>query len=83
MRIPRATACSAWKPARVVKPAIEIPLSALREQVASAIQVVIQTARLHDGTRKITAVTEVLGLKDREYQLEGYLPLQIWRYLSG
>ena len=28
---------------------IEIPLSALREQVASAIQIVIQTARLHDG----------------------------------
>lgn len=49
---------------------IEIPLSALREQVASAIQIVIQTARLHDGTRKITAITEVLGLKNQEYQLQ-------------
>jgi Flp pilus assembly CpaF family ATPase len=49
---------------------VEIPLSALREQVASAIHVVIQTARLHDGTRKITAITEILGLKDREYQLQ-------------
>ena len=49
---------------------IEIPLSALREQVASAIHIVIQTARLHDGTRKITGITEVLGLKDREYQLQ-------------
>ena len=49
---------------------IEIPLAALREQVASAIHVVIQTARLHDGTRKITGVAEVLGLKDREYQLQ-------------
>ena len=49
---------------------IEIPLSALREQVASAIHVVIQTARLHDGSRKITGITEVLGLKDREYQLQ-------------
>jgi Flp pilus assembly CpaF family ATPase len=49
---------------------VEIPLSALREQVASAIHIVIQTARLHDGTRKITAITEVLGLKDREYQLQ-------------
>jgi pilus assembly protein CpaF len=49
---------------------VEIPLSALREQVASAIHVVIQTARLHDGTRKITGITEVLGLKDREYQLQ-------------
>jgi pilus assembly protein CpaF len=49
---------------------IEIPLSALREQVASAIHVVLQTARLHDGSRKITTITEVLPLKDREYQLQ-------------
>jgi pilus assembly protein CpaF len=56
---------------------IEIPLSALREQVASAIQVVIQTARLHDGTRKITAITEVLPLKDREYQLQD---LYVYKY---
>jgi Flp pilus assembly CpaF family ATPase len=50
---------------------IDIPLSALREQVGSAIHMVIQTARLHDGTRKITAITEVLGLtKDREYKFE-------------
>ena len=49
---------------------VEIPLSALREQVAAAIHVVIQTARLHDGTRKITGITEVLGLKDREYQIQ-------------
>ena len=49
---------------------VEIPLSALREQVSAAIHIVIQTARLHDGTRKITAITEVLGLKDREYQLQ-------------
>jgi pilus assembly protein CpaF len=49
---------------------IDIPLSALREQVGSAIHMVIQTARLHDGTRKITAITEVLGLKDREYSLQ-------------
>ena len=50
---------------------IDIPLSALREQVGSAIHIVIQTARLHDGTRKITAITEILGLtKDREYNYQ-------------
>jgi pilus assembly protein CpaF len=49
---------------------VEIPLSALREQVSAAIHIVLQTARLHDGTRKITAITEVLGLKDKEYRLE-------------
>jgi pilus assembly protein CpaF len=55
---------------------VELPLSALREQVASSIHVIIQTARLHDGSRKITAVTEVLGLKDREYQLQDILLFQ-------
>jgi len=52
---------------------VDLPLSALREQIASSIHVVIQTARLHDGSRKITAITEVLGLKDREYQLQDIL----------
>jgi pilus assembly protein CpaF len=55
---------------------IEIPLSALREQVASAIQVVIQTARLFDGSRRITAITEVLGLKNGEYALNDILVFQ-------
>jgi pilus assembly protein CpaF len=55
---------------------IEIPLSALREQVAAAVHVVIQTARLFDGTRKITGITEVVGLKDREYVMEDILVFQ-------
>ena len=46
---------------------IDIPLSALRAQVASAIDVVVHTARLSDGSRKVTAVSEVLGLKEGEY----------------
>jgi pilus assembly protein CpaF len=55
---------------------IEIPLSALREQVASAVQVVIQTARLFDGSRRITSITEVLGLKDGEYLLKDIVTFQ-------
>lgn len=55
---------------------VEIPLSALREQVGSAIHIVIQTARLFDGTRKITGITEVLGLKDHEYQYKDILLFQ-------
>lgn len=48
---------------------IDIPLSALRAQVASAIDVVVHTARLSDGSRKITAISEVLGLEHGEYQI--------------
>ncbi|MDD2600740.1 MAG: CpaF family protein [Kiritimatiellae bacterium] len=48
---------------------IDIPLTALRSQVASAIDVVVHTARLSDGSRKIVAISEVLGLKNGEYQM--------------
>jgi pilus assembly protein CpaF len=40
----------------------ELPSRAIREQISSAINVIVQQSRLRDGTRKITAVSEVLGL---------------------
>jgi len=46
---------------------INIPLVALRHQIANAIQVVVQTARLTDGSRKIVAVGEILPLDNGEY----------------
>ncbi len=47
---------------------VEIPLMALRSQVASAIDAVVHTARLSDGSRKIIGISEVLPLKDGEYR---------------
>jgi pilus assembly protein CpaF len=38
---------------------IEMPLAALRAQIASAVDVVVQVARFRDGTRKITHVSEI------------------------
>jgi pilus assembly protein CpaF len=40
---------------------VELPLSALRLQLASAINIIVQTSRLADGSRKITHVSEVRG----------------------
>lgn len=40
---------------------VELPLSALRIQLASAINLVVQTSRLQDGSRKVTHVSEVRG----------------------
>ena len=48
---------------------IDIPLKALRAQVASAIDAVVHTARLSDGTRKIVSVAEVEDLVDGEYRV--------------
>jgi pilus assembly protein CpaF len=41
---------------------LDIPLSALRLQIASAVDVIVQMARLADGSRRVTYVTEVLEL---------------------
>jgi pilus assembly protein CpaF len=62
---------------------IEIPLSALREQVGSAIHIVVQTARLSDGTRKITGLTEVLGLKDGMYHTQDIMLYRTERLGEG
>ena len=43
---------------------VELPIRAIREMTASAIDVIVQTARLSDGTRKITQITEVAGMDD-------------------
>jgi len=42
---------------------LQLPEKAMRQQTASAIQVVIQTARLSDGTRKITQINEITGME--------------------
>jgi pilus assembly protein CpaF len=49
---------------------VDMPLHALRSQVASAIEVVVQTARLMDGSRKIISVAEVMPLQDGMYAVQ-------------
>jgi pilus assembly protein CpaF len=51
---------------------IEMPLTALRVQLASAVNIICQVSRLQDGSRKITHITEVLGFDQAksEYLLQ-------------
>jgi pilus assembly protein CpaF len=42
---------------------IQFPIKALRTQIASAIDVVVQVARLEDGKRKITSIQEINGME--------------------
>ena len=44
----------------------ELPLRAIREQIASAVDLIVHTARLKDGTRKVVNITEVYGIEDDE-----------------
>ena len=43
--------------------ATNMPERALRQQIASAIQVVVQQTRLSDGTRKVTSISEITGME--------------------
>jgi len=49
---------------------IDIPISAIREQIASAVDIVIQQNRLSCGKRKITQITEVVGVESGTIQLQ-------------
>ncbi len=42
---------------------LNLPVSAVREQIASAVNVIIQVQRLRDGSRKVTHVTEITGME--------------------
>jgi pilus assembly protein CpaF len=42
---------------------MELPVRAIREQIASAVDMIIQIARLRDGSRRVIAITEVQGME--------------------
>jgi len=47
---------------------VEIPVTAIREYIESAIQIVIGVERLSDGRRRVTSISEVIGMKDGEIE---------------
>jgi pilus assembly protein CpaF len=47
----------------VLMAGIELPVRAIRDQVASAVDLIVQQARLKDGSRRVVAITEVEGME--------------------
>ncbi len=47
----------------VLMAGVELPDKAIREQIASAVDIIIHLSRLSDGSRKVTAITEVTGME--------------------
>ena len=43
---------------------VELPIRAIREMIASALDLIVHTARLSDGTRRVLAITEITGMVD-------------------
>jgi pilus assembly protein CpaF len=47
----------------VLMSGMELPIKAVREQIASAVDVIIQQTRFADGSRKVTAISEISGME--------------------
>jgi pilus assembly protein CpaF len=42
---------------------VNLPEKAIRQQISSAIQVIVQQTRLADGSRKVTSISEITGME--------------------
>lgn len=60
----------------VLQGADGLPLEAIRQQIASAVDIIIHLSRLRDKSRKTMEITEVLGIKDGKIQLN---PLYVFK----
>ncbi len=53
--------------AMILMSGVELPIRAIREMVSSAIDIIVHTARLTDGSRKITQISELTGMLDETH----------------
>ncbi len=54
----------------VLMSGLDLPVRAIREQIAGAVDIIVQQSRLQDGSRKVTRVSEVAGLEDGKIVLK-------------
>ncbi len=54
----------------VLMAGVDLPLPAIRQQIASAVNLVVQQTRLSDGSRKITHITELTGIENGVIQMQ-------------
>jgi len=54
----------------VLMAGMDLPMRAIREQIASAVDLIVQLTRMRDGSRRITSVTEVLGIENETVVLQ-------------
>ncbi len=54
---------------------IEMPIKAVRSQIASAVNLIVQASRLQDGSRRMTSITEITGMEGDVISMQ-----EIFRY---
>src|SRR6201997_453639 len=62
--------CASRLETMVLMAGAELPSRAIREQIGSAVNVIVHQSRLRDGTRKIVSVTEVMGTENNEVKTQ-------------
>jgi pilus assembly protein CpaF len=61
----------------------DLPLRAIRQQVASALDLIIQLERVHDGSRKVMAITEVQRMESEVITLQDLFRFEVDAGASG
>jgi pilus assembly protein CpaF len=61
----------------------ELPSRAIRDQIASAINIIVMLDRLRDGSRRVTGISEVVGIDGNEIELEDIFVYQQFGFDGG
>lgn len=62
---------------------VDLPARAIKEQIASALDLIVQISRLKDGSRKITHITEVQGIEGENVVLQDVFIFEQTAYVDG
>ncbi len=54
----------------VLMSGVELPSRAIREQIASAVNIIVQESRLSDGSRRIMAISEIMGMEGQQIVMQ-------------
>ena len=54
----------------VLMAGMDLPVRAIRQQISSAVDLVVQISRLRDGSRRVTAITEVVGMEGETISMQ-------------
>ncbi len=61
---------------------MDLPLSAIRDQISSAVDIIVQQTRFSCGSRKVTSITEITGMESGKMQLQEIFRFQSQGYAS-
>lgn len=62
---------------------MDLPVNAIRQQVSSAVDLIVQQTRLRDGSRKVVNLTEVQGMQENIVTLQDIFTFDQERFEEG